>query len=109
MATPTVGDVREMKMVLRYLLGCPRYIYKFDYQKLPENISAHAHSDFAGCVASRKSILRGIMFVRAYTIKSWSTSQAVVALSSGEAEYHSIVKGASNVIGLENLMKDLGY
>ena len=48
------------------------------------------------------------MFFGSHTIKSWSTNQAVVALSSGETEYHSIVKGASNIIGFENLMEDLG-
>ena len=33
----------------------------------------------------------------------------MVALSSGEAEYYSIVKGASKATGLEDLNKDLGY
>ena len=41
-------------------------------------------------------------------IKSWSTTQAVVALSSGEAELYGIVKGSSEGIGAQSLLKDLG-
>ena len=41
-------------------------------------------------------------------IKSWSTNQAVIALSSGEAEYYALVKGASTGIGLTSLLQDLG-
>ena len=39
-------------------------------------------------------------------IKTWSNSQGVVALSSGEAEYYGIVKGAGIAIGLQNMLKD---
>ena len=41
-------------------------------------------------------------------IKTWSTNQAVIALSSGEAEYYAIVKGASVGIGIGNMLCDLG-
>ena len=29
MAASTVGDVKKMKKLLRYLLGAPRYVYKY--------------------------------------------------------------------------------
>ena len=35
-------------------------------------------------------------------------NQAVVALSSGEAEYYALVKSASVAIGIRELAKDLG-
>ena len=41
-------------------------------------------------------------------IKTWSTNQAVIALSSGEAEYYAIVKGASVGRGMSNMLCDLG-
>ena len=44
----------------------------------------------------------------AHTLKSWSTSQAVLALSSGEAEYYAIVKAASVALGIRSLAADLG-
>ena len=43
-----------------------------------------------------------------HIIKSWSSNQAVIALSSGEAEYYSLVKAASMSIGLRSLSVDLG-
>ena len=41
-------------------------------------------------------------------IKSWCSTQAIVALSSGEAEYSGIVKGASIGIGLRSMLRDFG-
>ena len=41
-------------------------------------------------------------------IKGWSTTQAVIALSSGDAEYYGLVRGSSIGIGMIGLMKDLG-
>ena len=41
-------------------------------------------------------------------IKSWSKTQTVVALSSGEAEYYGMVKGASEGLGLQAVLKDFG-
>ena len=43
------------------------------------------------------------------TIKTWRSTQNVVALSSGEAEYYGLVKAASHGIGMRNLLQDLGY
>ena len=43
-----------------------------------------------------------------HVIKSWSTNQAVIALSSGEAEYYGMVKGASVALGIKALSEDLG-
>ena len=40
--------------------------------------------------------------------KSWSTNQAVIALSSGEAEYYALVKAGSVSIGVSTLMQELG-
>ena len=48
------------------------------------------------------------MMLGTHVIKSWSTNQAVVALSSGEAEYYGMVKGASQGMGLKAIAVDLG-
>ena len=41
-------------------------------------------------------------------MKSWATNQAVIALSSGEAEYYGLVKGASMGLGAVAIIHDLG-
>ena len=43
-----------------------------------------------------------------HMIKSWCSPQAIVSLSSGEAEYYGIVKGSSSGLGLKSMMGDLG-
>ena len=41
-----------------------------------------------------------------HVLKSWSTTQTVVALSSGEAEYYGIAKGTCEGIGIVGLIED---
>ena len=43
-----------------------------------------------------------------HVIKSWSTIQAVIAWSSGEAEYYGLVQGASVALGIKAISEDLG-
>ena len=42
-----------------------------------------------------------------HLIKSWAITQTVIALSSGEAEYYGIAKGACEGLGLVGLIEDL--
>ena len=48
------------------------------------------------------------MKVGEHCVKTWSSNQAVIALSSGEAEFYGIVKGASNAMGISGILDDLG-
>ena len=43
-----------------------------------------------------------------HAVKSWSTTQQVIALSSGEAEYYSMVRGGSMGLGVRAMVRDLG-
>ena len=43
-----------------------------------------------------------------HTVKSWSTTQQVIALSPGEAEYYSMVRGGSMGLGIRAMARDLG-
>ena len=43
-----------------------------------------------------------------HVVKTWSATQATVALSSGEAEYAADVKAASILLGFKSLLADLG-
>ena len=48
------------------------------------------------------------MFRGDHAIKSWSSNQTVIALSSAEAELYALLKGASQVLGLMSMGNDLG-
>ena len=41
-------------------------------------------------------------------IKSWSSIQAFMSLSSGESEYYGVVKGASVGLGIKSLLAYMG-
>ena len=43
-----------------------------------------------------------------HVVKTWSSTQNVYALSSGEAEYYAMVKCCSMAIGLRSMLRDLG-
>ena len=43
-----------------------------------------------------------------HVLKTWSSTQPSISLSSGEAEYYGVVKAAGIAIGQQSLMKDLG-
>ena len=43
-----------------------------------------------------------------HAIKHWSSTQASVALSSGEAEFAGIIRGAGQGLGYKALLQDLG-
>ena len=42
-------------------------------------------------------------------MRSWSSTQATVAMSSGEAEYYAMAKAASEALGIQALAADLGW
>ena len=42
-------------------------------------------------------------------LKHWSKTQTTISLSSGEAELHGIAYGAAQALGLQALLRDLGW
>ena len=47
--------------------------------------------------------------VGTHLLKCWSSTQAGVAMSSGEAEFYGAVKGAAAGLGMKALYRDIGY
>ena len=43
-----------------------------------------------------------------YCTKSCASTQAVIALSSGEAEYYGLVKASSVGLGIRSMLRDMG-
>ena len=100
MSHPTKGSVGKLKRLLRYLKGHPRFRTLYSHQRRPDAITIWSASDFAGCHKSRKSTSAGIHMLGGDAVKSWSSNQAIVALSSGEAAYYVVVKAARVGIGI---------
>ena len=110
MARPTCASWRKLKKLARYLRGQPRVVQKIklDVGGIGDEVQIIVDSDWAGCVQTRRSTNGGCIMVGDIYLKAWSTTQRVVALSSGEAEYYAAVKGASEGLGFLAGCADLG-
>jgi hypothetical protein len=108
MSKPGTKDWESLKRLGRYLKGKERMIIKFEYQQWNKRIQVWSDTDYAGCHRTRKSTNGGIVRIGNHAIKSYSTTQPVIALSSGEAEYYGLVKGGSLGLGIKSLAGDLG-
>ena len=108
MSSPRQQDWSILKRAARYLSGAPRATQTFVWQTMPKHIVTHTDSDWAGDKETRKSTSGGTMSLGSHTIKTWSTSQHCVALSSGEAELYALVRGAAQSKGLMSMLKDFG-
>ena len=80
----------------------------YDYRDNPGELTIWTETDYAGCKRTRKSTSGGIITFGNHVIKSWSVTQSVIALSSGEAEYYGMVRGGSIELGMKSMLKELG-
>ena len=109
MAEPTTAGLEALKRCMRFLLKYPRCIQNFERQEIvPKQITCYSDSNFAGCLQSRKSTSSCKISYGKHFLKSTSTPQAVVSLSSAEAEFYAAGKAAAAGIGCVSMMRDLG-
>ena len=107
MSSPTEGSLAALKRLGRYLVEARRVVYRYEWQSVT-HIDVYTDTDWAGCPKTRRSTSGGGLVVGSHLIKSWSTTQADVALSSGEAEYYGAVKAGGIGLGYQSLLRDLG-
>ena len=73
-----------------------------------EGIDVYTDTDWAGCPKTRKSTSGGCVMLGGHAINHWSSTQASVARSSGEAEFAGVIRGAGQGLGYKALLQDLG-
>ena len=108
MQNPSKAHVEALKRLGMYLKGKTRYAMLFRRQGEGVALHTQVDTDHAGCLKTRKSTSGMITKLGRHTIRTWSLTQVALALSSGEAEYYGIVKGASFSLGTQSLFKDFG-
>jgi len=106
MSSPSEASWEKLKRLGRYLVGRPRAVYMYKWQD-EHDLSIFVDSDWAGCWRTRKSTSGGIAMRGDHLIKHWSSTQPTIALSSGEAELISIIKGATQAKGLQSIGHDM--
>ena len=80
---------------------------KFDRQET-DMVNVYSDTDWAGCPRTRKSTSGGCLMVGNHVIKTWSSTQVSLALSSGEAEYYGVVRASGVGLGQQALFRDAG-
>ena len=108
MSKPTEEDWTKLKHLGRYLVNKARCRALHMYQGKVNEVAVTTDTDYAGCYKTRKSTSGGIIQHGDHTIKIWSATQSVVSLSSGEAEYYGMVRGAAQAIGVRSMFEDIG-
>ena len=72
-------------------------------------VEVYSDTDWAGCPQTRKSTSGGGLLLGKHLIKSWSSTQSSVSLSSGESEFYGVVKASGVALGYQSLLNDLGH
>ena len=91
----------------KYLVGKEPVICRFDYQKENKYIDVRTDNDYEGCRETRKSTSGGLIQLGKHLIRTWSSTQKVIALSSGEAEYYGMLKGGAEAMGTGSTLQDM--
>ena len=107
MSAPGTLAQGALKRLGRYVLKHKRLVYKYPWQEAT-HIDVYGDTDWAGCPRTRKSTSGGALMIGAHTIRTYSSTQTTVSLSSGEAEYYGLVKGAAAGLGHQAIMADYG-
>ena len=98
-----------MARLCRFLKGLLRMVQCIPFEDHPPSIiKTYVYSDWAGCRKSRKSTSGGVIYFGEVVVRAWSENQAVIALSSGEAEYYAALKGASPALGFQSMLRHFG-
>ena len=104
--SPTSFHWTLLKRAARYLKGVPRLVQLIPNQDSFSTIQAWSDTDHAGCVRTRKSTTGTVIQLGRSVIKATAKGQAVIALSSGEAEYYGLISTASAALGEQAMLED---
>ena len=74
----------------------------------PARLIVQSDSDWARDKSTRKSVSAGNIRYGQHLLRSWSTDETVIAMSSGEGELYAACMAAQQAIRTENMARELG-
>ena len=80
MSAPTVGGLRKLKRLARYLKGKPRVRLRYKKKEQFDEVTCVVDADYGGCSATRRSTSGGVVRCGSHCVKTWSVTQPVVAV-----------------------------
>ena len=108
MAKPTVSSWRRMKKAVRFLIGRKRVVWDFGWQEEVDLVHVFADSDWAGDRIGRKSTSGGAIMLGRHCLRTWSSTQGAIALSSAEAEFYALIDAVLRAKWARSVLSELG-
>ena len=81
----------------------------YHWQGTQTALNTYTDADWTGCRETGRSTTGGCVALGAHTLKRWSKTQSLIALSSGESELYAALEASAETLGILSLLKDLGY
>ena len=97
----THARTQEVRSILGR--GC---VLAYARQTTNATLQVHVDSDWAGYLLGRKSTTGVIVRRGKHLLRHMSCLQTLVALSSGEAEYYALIRGACTAFGIQSYYQD---
>ena len=98
---------RRLNM-LRYLVRYPKEVWEYNLQDEPSTVQVYSDSDWATCQRTRKLMSCYAIRRGEHLLDTSCARQSTVALSSGEAEYYALTRGASAGLLVKGVLAELG-
>ena len=108
MAKPTRGAWRRLKKLARYLVSRVSVVWTYRWQEEGQRMRVKTDSDWGGSRWDRKSTSGGLLALGCHCLKTWSSTQGAVALSSAEAEFYAMVDGVLRAKWAVTVAEELG-
>jgi len=107
-SAPTKLMEARVKRLARYLAGVPELEWHFVLQDMPTEVVPHADSDWASEVTHRRSTSCCMTYFGQHLLEGISCTQHPYALSSGEAEFYAVNRGAAGGILVVQFLEQAG-
>ena len=108
MSEPKVVHQLQVVRVARYVLQHPGEAWLFGYQADPKTLNVYTDTDWAADELTRKSVSCTVERYGSHMLDCSVAKQSLVALSSGEAEFHCIVKAVATSKQTSQILEQIG-
>ncbi|KAI3742552.1 hypothetical protein L1987_60237 [Smallanthus sonchifolius] len=104
---PKESHMIAVKRNFRYLKGKPRLGLRYS-KKQSFDFKAYTDSDYGGCNLDRKSTSGGCQFLGDKLVSWQCKKQSTVSVSTCEAEYIDTASGCSQILWIQQQLRDYG-
>ena len=97
-----------LKRIGHYLKGKPRLMWRYCWHAEVTVVDVTSDANCSGCRRRRRSTSGGTLMVGSHLIRTYSTTQSIIAKSSGESELYAVVRASTEGLGIPTLLKVFG-